>query len=618
MDKPKPLKVFGRLHYACLRCKLSKIKCLGEKPACANCKVINRELGCVYPAKDRKIVIMELDLNKLHRRVEHLEGLLGHPLKHLTMLELNLLSDVDMNEVPERILRLCIELLPSRAHAQKLLEKVCRMYSSEFYIVDDSLMEPLTERVYSYVSSGANVPRSLDLCYFFALLAFGEQLHNLADGDKSVPGLMFYSLAARIFPLSHENICVQFIQAALVLGLYACNLSRYNTVCNFFGVAIRLAAANGYHRQMKVPLPSDGPLREAQLQHHEKIKRLWWTIFVIDVTWASKMNIPVHLHFTDTDVALPNELPRVLGDLFSTEMLDCNVHLSKFMAKFNQLIYGPNGRTLQMSYINTDQFNQRLLVSNVLKAQHNLYTLFEASVLAPYQLVDIMQLEGREICNLFLRYNQLVITVVKPLLVLLFKGGTFEKLDEVLGAIAHCVAAAARLIEILFRLHQQLKLFVLGFWDSEHMFSAFLVLVSVAAAGCRRHELSKPIALLRYMAENGNINARCIMERLAQANDFLEKMPEVGVRLDLGARIERASGVGLFYPFRDIVPDAAEFAQLAAGDLSRDSHGALATMVQAMQSWDTFRGLPIDVYGTLGVLAPAVQQYGNVKIESLI
>lgn len=73
IDKLKPLKVYGRTHYACTRCKLSKVKCSGEKPACSNCKALNKGDACVYPSKDRKIVIMESDLKKLHQKIEYLE-----------------------------------------------------------------------------------------------------------------------------------------------------------------------------------------------------------------------------------------------------------------------------------------------------------------------------------------------------------------------------------------------------------------------------------------------------------------------------------------------------------------------------------------------------------------
>lgn len=698
-DKPKPLKVFGRSHYACTRCKLSKIKCLGEKPACANCKAVNKEAQCVYPSRDRKIVIMESDLNKLHEKVKMLEDLAKYQAsysdqQHLlfprldsplvqrrtssgmaAMPELYLLPDTENDRVPLKLLLLCRHQLPDQQYTWQLLNAVSLTYSREFYIIDLEALHPLVNRIYLFflVPNLESVPLhehipSLSLSYFFGLLAFGEQMKNMtlellppsiaaATGEAhKFPGIEYYSTAAKLFSLAHEDISVQFIQNALVLGLYVCNLNRYNTVNNYFGLAVRSAVANGYHRKMSTPRQFTDEQRRAHHIFEEKTKRLWWSIFVIDVLWAAKMNMPAYIDYTDTDVALPNESPMLdLNDNFNTEILEANVHLAKFIAKYNRLIYGPSIRTFSMNYINTEQFNQKILIKNIINSLNDLQSLFEIPTLSSYKHVNIISLPDRNVANLFLRYNQMTILIAKPLLSLILNKGNRSLIGEpekVMDAIATVAASSARSVETLLKLYEYNKLFVLGFWDGQHLLSALLLLVMASVAGVYYENLNKATALLKYMADNQNINAINAMEKLVQINSFLSRIPEMNLRLDLELDITKyvikkspslteqvnggdASNVPFFNPFTDLALDATYlrhirspeiplYEQFGFNKMNQTSQEALYEMITTLQSWDNFRGLPIHVYGT-GVtseLEPQHQQQtqaaSNFKIDNII
>lgn len=666
-DKPKPLKVFGRSHYACTRCKLSKIKCLGEKPACANCKAVNKEQQCVYPLRDRKIVIMESDLNKLHEKVRMLEDLVKcqalysdqqNLLFELSLVqkrtskglaavpELYLLPDAENDRVPLKLLLLCRHQLPDQHYTWQLLNAVLLTYSREFYIIDLEALHPLVNRIYLFflVPDLETVPIQdhiplLSLSYFFGLLAFGEQMKNMtlellppsilaATGEPhKFPGIEYYSTAARLFSLAHEDMLVQFIQNALVLGLYVCNLNRYNTVNNYFGVAVRSAVANGFHRKMATPRLLSDEQRREHLIFEEKTKRLWWSIFVIDVVWAAKMNMPAYIDYTDTDVALPNDSPILdLNDNFNTEILEANVHLAKFIAKYNRLIYGPSIRTFTMNYINTEQFNQKILIKNIIHSLNDLQTLFETPTLSDYKHVNIISLPDRNVANLFLRYNQMTILIAKPLLSLILNKGNRSLINEpakVMDSIATIAASSARSVETLLKLYEYNKLFVLGFWDSQHLLSAVLLLVMASVAGVYYENLNKATALLKYMAENQNINAINAMEKLVQVNGFLSRIPEISLRLDLELDITRfvnkkspsindqpnGHTVPFFNPFSELAldtnylrnirsPDIPLYEQFGFHKMSQPSQEAFYDMITTLQSWDNFRGLPIHVYGT--------------------
>ncbi|GEQ69596.1 hypothetical protein JCM33374_g3268 [Metschnikowia sp. JCM 33374] len=580
---PTPLKVFGRVHYACTRCKSSKIKCSGEKPACSNCKSVDKGHLCHYPSRDRKIVIMESDLQKLQAQVKHMDEMLklqgpsstpasspadSWPViqsrEHLSDLAADsyLLADSENDFIPYKLLLLCAHHLPPQFYSIRLISLVCHTYSSEFYLVEGDQIDGIIAEIYGYFASvnllDKSPPASLPpispvpLCHFFSLLAFAEQLMNatsdplslsvlVSNTARKIPGKEFFSIATKLFHLSYEQPDIRFIQSSVILGLFACNLNRYNTVYNFFGVALRSAVANGYHRRMEPPLH----LPPEQLAQHqifeEKTKRLWWTIFVVDVIWAARMNMPVHIDYTDTDVALPTEGTVIrLNDAYDPEILECNVHLVKYMAKFNKLIYGPNVRTMSVNYITTDSMNQKLLVKNILSCIDDIVVQYEEVTLLPHKKENILSSTDRKLANLFLRYNQLIILVVEPLFSLIFDESSaahIEDVGSVLSAISRGVAAATRTVSIFMKLYEYNKLFVLGFWDGRHLFSALMIMILASVSGCDIKNCSAAVALLTYMAENHNINAKNYLQKAEVVHGYLNEMPDVPFKLDWNCKI---------------------------------------------------------------------------------
>lgn len=684
-DKPQPLKVFGRTHYACTRCKLSKIKCSGEKPACANCKSINKSDACIYPNRDRKIVIMESDLNRLHDRLAHLERLarsydpnadlsppssknLAHekPERPLETVQARLVDHTGLQEYTQEAFllpdaenqafqwRLLLELLkrlPEKAYTLKLVYKVYNTYSQEFYLMDMLELRSFVDDIYvfldqykvhrdkgqdpSFYRAIAHTP----LSHLFAIIAFGEQLYNTSTAVPAsptlarpkvqrIPGIGYYLTAANLFQLTQEETTMQFIQCAMLLALYSANLNRYNTVYNYFGVAVRLAVANGFHRQREL---TPGP---SQHLKDEKIKRLWWTLFVVDTAWAAKMNMPVHIDYADTDIDLPaeNRGPEI-GDNFNTGILDDNLHLTKYIANFVKVIYGPNIRTNSVNYISTDLYNQKLLTRNILLCLKDVVSNFEGPALTKYRNTSIIQPNDRNLGNLHLRYHQLVILTVKPLLLLVVNKNLvliMDNYEEVESAIATGLSKSLSNMEILLKFYENNKTFILGFWDSQHLFLALLMLLMASTiAGASGDPLIPGIALLKWMADNKNINAQNCMGKLSQVNEFLGTIPEVKNTLDLEADIQQyvqrkrinrnynsniidddydddASDdndeLPFFNPFhlessRNFHPlNWFKDQRLAA--FSERSQDQLLSMVNTIQSWDNFRGLPIHIYGT--------------------
>ncbi|EMG46876.1 hypothetical protein G210_2856 [Candida maltosa Xu316] len=385
IQKPKPLKIYGRSHYACTRCKLSKLKCSGEKPACSNCKNINKSDECIYPSKDRKIVIMESDLNKLHEKVQELENTIEVLQKHdidtpnnnfnLKFCQFFFENTFENFEIQLYLLKKCLNNMPEKSYSLILIEKVYCTYNQEFYLIDLNEVNQLVDKVYELAHQFSNQLEinieitQMSLCYFFILIAFGEQLLNISSNItgsteeliNSYPGIEYYQYAEHLFRLTRRNNDMTFVQCAILLGLYSANLARYTTVGNYFGVAARSAVSQGYHRHREHSSQCSSASEQVKATN-EKIKRLWWTVFVIDTTWCTKT---VHFQYTDTDVNLPCENIYDLGDFFDLNTLELNVHLTKYVAKFIRLIFGPNIRTFSINYINTDDFNQNQQLKNI-------------------------------------------------------------------------------------------------------------------------------------------------------------------------------------------------------------------------------------------------------------
>lgn len=678
--RPKPIKVFGRSHYACTRCKISKIKCSGERPACSNCKTVNRGSECIYFTKDRKVVVMESDLDRLYARVNQVEMLLKQAkkdtpdpsntidaIKHsrdgaiqkrdpltgsLSYLhetdsfgENFLIPDYQSENLPPSHFDYMQHHMPPQQYTLSLIDTVYRTYSSEFYLMDMPVLINIVDTCYRFYAELDTArrqnsptlpqpPPQGSLCYLFIIMAFGEQLlhivpTNVAPNDiaHTVPGMHNYLLASSLFPLNHEIVDLQFIQSALLLALYLANLNRYNTVYNYFAVAVRSAIANGYHRQQERPAGLNPEEYKAYRIREEKTKLLWWTVFVIDVGWAAKMNMPVHLDYTDTDVDLPCENIYDIGDPFDRVILENNVHLAKYVAKYIRLIYGPNIRTFSLNYINTDKFNQSLLIKNITGCLNELLTNFEELILEQYRNANLIQKAGRVVANLFLRYQQLLVLITRPLLSLVFNSNSssiIENPKQVETAISKGIEAASATTELLLKLYEYGRLFLLGFFDSQHLFSAVLIHIMAAFTGRRFEMLDAGIALLNFMASQGNVNAQNCMNKLFVVNQILTKMDEVDFRLNLEAQIQHyvtvkeintfadlpyynpfSSSVSKCYqnedrksPEMNLFDAEGELASPSMKNLGENTQELICDVISKIQAWDNFRGLPINIYGT--------------------
>lgn len=536
LDKPRPLKVYGRSHYACSRCKLAKTRCLGERPLCSNCVLVNKADQCVYPSRDRKVVIMELELDNLHRQVQRLKSQVAAAPAASDLWPYDPIEDVNGSHLRQALVATLRNLLPSEpTEAARLVERAYHAYAREFYLVRLSLIAAMLDHVYHVIDSDTTAytpppplypaPSTTPMspwrqfqqisAYVLALVAFGQILDSEDPVEHNrYPGSQCYLLAEELLRVNNEHTTFVHIQTALVLGLYAANLNRFNTCYNLIGIALRLAVALNLHRHRELP-PSATFSDQAEA---ERAKRLWWLVFVLDTIWLTKT---VHFQYTDTDVDLPlDNAISLKGDSFDTGLLEDNVHLAKHIAKISRLIYGPNIRTFSVNYINLAEFNQKQLLLHILNLFDTMQTDFEECHLWLRKRHHILEGGARAEANLFLRYHQALIILCKPIFPLLHEPLLQSLIEENRLRIEmlsqKCVAAAIATIEIITTIRSQNFLFKLGFWEAQYVFMAMVMIIVAHTRNIQIPLFALGMLLLRHMAHHGNINAIVCLKRLDQ------------------------------------------------------------------------------------------------------
>lgn len=182
------------------------------------------------------------------------------------------------------------------------------------------------------------------------------------------------------------------------------------------------------------------------------------------------------------------------------------------------------------------------------------------------------------------------------------------------------------------------------------MFSAILIIIMASfAVDCGIHH-NRAIALLKYMADHDNINAKNCLIKLRLVQESLNEIPEVNFNLDLDSEIDvylRTPYFGsleesaalkeqleYFNPFQETdLPKLAKccpsglpklvFECLGLTKLLPKSQGIVSNMARTVLGWDAFKGMSIHVNGTRMVVPPQVNErsllgHSELQIKNLI
>jgi proline utilization trans-activator len=126
--------------------------------------------------------------------------------------------------------------------------------------------------------------------------------------------------------------------------LYSYNLNRRHSAHLFADSAIRLGIVMGMHLNIPEPLLRDRAAREHRI-------RIWWTAYMFDRTWSSKLGHPVSVHDDDFDVDSPSKDGLADDEDFGDhEYVLRNIELARLTGRIVPLLYGRRRQTKPFSH----------------------------------------------------------------------------------------------------------------------------------------------------------------------------------------------------------------------------------------------------------------------------
>ncbi|KAJ5713982.1 fungal-specific transcription factor domain-containing protein [Penicillium malachiteum] len=319
-----------------------KIKCSGDKP-CSRCQKTGRAAECKYADRDRKIRVdesQELHAEKDKRVRETPIETITRPSDHASSTQQSDLVEneawfqtQDSSSLPLYIneaaciafaTQLCQCLRPTDslamhipprnytdeetlsslnradtpwprfADAQLLVRTALGHINPGFHLVRTKEVLDGLRNVYEK----GNFNNSITKCKYFALFAVGK-VYSIGQSSSSpsvVPGTEYFARASYLIQIIPERPSMAHIESLLLLFL-----NRIHSSYLLTGNALRLSLALG----LNYNVPRSHNLSPIEREHRV---RIWWSIYILDRFWGSKLGFPVQIHDDDIHVDLPSRL----------------------------------------------------------------------------------------------------------------------------------------------------------------------------------------------------------------------------------------------------------------------------------------------------------------------
>ncbi|KAA8649908.1 transcription factor domain-containing protein [Aspergillus tanneri] len=402
---------------------------------------------------------------------------------------------------------------PSLQQARLLVKIALRQVGYIYHLVlHKSTLEKL-EEIYRTEDFECTVNK----CKFFALFAFGEAYAMRAElsAGSRVPGTAYFARSLSLVQVPPERTSITHLETLLLLSLFSYYLNRRHSALVLIGTAMRLGLSIGLNHN----IPETQLIDPVERQHRV---RIWWTIYVFDRMWASKMGQPSQILDEDIHLDMPSNVSpaQLHGDQFSdTDYLKANIELARIVGETTAKLYS------RRKYSET--FLQR--VQKLLKALKNwVETLPEHLRLNEEDL----ELNRKPISSLHLAFNQCVILATRPILLhLLIKlsesNRTSDISQPVLTLGEACIHAARHSYSIILTKWINASLPVFGYFHAHYLFSLALVLAMASflpiGSPSDLGAFETSVEVLRYMSENGNLAAAEFYMNLEQVKECLDR-----------------------------------------------------------------------------------------------
>ena len=138
-----------------------------------------------------------------------------------------------------------------------------------------------------------------------------ERRSETSSNDATIAGRFFYRRCQVLLASELESPSISTLQSQLLSLVYLCNASFQNMAHNVSALAIRTAHILGLHLEPPPTLP---------LAEREFCRRLWWTVYGVEIKTSMKLGRPVAAPISHTNCSLPSdahEIARASGSSFA-------------------------------------------------------------------------------------------------------------------------------------------------------------------------------------------------------------------------------------------------------------------------------------------------------------
>ncbi|OQE43197.1 hypothetical protein PENCOP_c003G05258 [Penicillium coprophilum] len=626
-----------RKFVACRRCHSHKIKCSGDQP-CSKCRAVGLAGECAYATRDRQVKVSEKYLDQILAENQRLkersitsaqvaetnDPSQRHPSRTAdvpdgTGIQNPLIGDrawfhrydpssppiyigeaacsafatrfrrfLSGNSAMPHIPRTQYEReeaitaaneadiqWPSLHHARLLVRIAIHQIGHLYHLMMRKSTLDKLEEIYQTQDFDCTANK----CKFFALFAFGQaySIRSEPNSGSRVPGTSYFARSMGLVQMLPERTSVTHLETLLLLSLFSYYLNRRHSAYILIGNAMRMGLTIGLNHN----IPESQLIDPVERQHRIQI---WWTIYIFDRMWGSKMGLPMQILDEDIHVDMPSTISprwRHEEELSDSEYMTANIKLARIVGETITRLY--SRRKYQETFL------QR--VQKLLKAlKHWVETLPESLRLN----MEDLESSKKPIVSLHMAFNQCVILTTRPtllhLLMTLSKKGKphpnavnntskigigigpeSENEDvsvsqPVLTLSEACIHAARHSHSMILTRWINGSMPTFGYFHAHYLFSSALILAmsSFVPIGSPTDMtgFDSALDLLRSMTENGNLAAAEFYHNLEQVKVCLAAYQ--GVRRG-GGSIELAAPGGVT---SNINANASDDAPSGAGALA--------------------------------------------------
>lgn len=389
--------------------------------------------------------------------------------------------------------------LPPLDIARELFAAQYTYIGTIFSFTDPAGFERLLQKAYRGPPDMGDQDACLAYSKLLVILAFGKLYSvNQWIDYSGPPGFEYFTHALEMLPDIHDEGSTLFVETLALVGYFMQNLNRRDAAWLYVGMALRMAITLGLHQETSNP-----NLDSAAKEHR---RRIWWSVYSLDRIQSVKSGNPITIYDEDIGVAFPSKLPDE-PDYCAAVVLKHYTKLSQICGEITVSIYRrkpKSGPSLMAA------------VKNIITSLSQWHRELPQELRFDPARLGI----SRESVSTLLHYSQCINMTARPLLFHVvqkrLKSGLIDKERDwkeglnqtTVKVIEMCVAAAQDTINMMTIASQKNLVATYGYMDSEHAFSAAIVLVMVCVTFPTNQQttssMNAALELLRSMSKRGN------------------------------------------------------------------------------------------------------------------